>query len=291
MTVHLTAGSVSAIVDEDRGGRLASLVIRGRERLVTRPRADAAVPAITWGSFPMVPWVGRVRAGRLEWDGQAFDLPRNLGGHAIHGTAFDRPWVIEEMDGRRVALRCRLGDGDGWPFAADVSHVVDLAADAISFRLEVRATLAMPVALGWHPWFARDGDEPILITVPSAQVLETTPDLIPTGTRVSVDGRTDLRHATAIGDRALDHAYVGVAGPARIAWPDLELTIEADPLASVVVHTTPTGFCVEPQTAWPDAVRLAARGLDTGIVTLGALEAFSATSRWTWRGTDDAGRT
>jgi aldose 1-epimerase len=291
MTTHLEAGSVRAIVDADRGGRLASLVIRGRERLITRPMADAAVPEITWGSFPMVPWVGRIREGRLSWEGQAFDLPRNLGGHAIHGTAFDRPWVIEGSDDRRAVMRCRLGGGDGWPFAAEVTQVVDLSPASISFRLEVTADEAMPVALGWHPWFAREGREPIRVTVPSAEVLVTMPDLIPTGARIPVDDLTDLRAGPVIGDRALDHAYVGIAGPSLIAWPDQELTMEADPLASIVVHSTPRGICVEPQTAWPDAVRLAERGAATGIVTLGPHEALSASCRWTWRGSAAPGRT
>ena len=290
MTVRLSSGTVTASVDAVRGGRLASLVIRGRERLIARPRVDADLPAISWGSFPMVPWVGRMRAGRLEWNGRTFDLARNLGGHAIHGTAFDRSWTVDASDERSVRMHCRIGDGDGWPFAADVSQVIELAPDEIRFRLEVRAEAAMPIAVGWHPWFGRVGDEPIVITVPSGQVLETTADLIPTGALVPVAGITDLRRAAAIGVRALDHAYVDVAGPSRLAWPDLELTIEADPLAAVVVHTTPTGVCIEPQTAWPDAVRLASQGIETGLVRLDPGATFSAASRWRWRSLETPGR-
>ena len=73
-----------------------------------------------------------------------------------------------------------------------------------------------------------------------------------------------------------------MAGPCRVVWSDLELVIEAEPLVSVLVHTTPTAVCVEPQTAWPDAIRLAATGARTGLVELAAGATFEATTRWSW---------
>lgn len=284
--IELGNGPVTALVDPVHGGRLASLVIRGRERLTTQPDARAALPAITWGAFPMVPWVGRLHAGHVEWNGTSFDVVRNLDGHAIHGTAFDRPWSVVTSDERSARMTCRIGDGDGWPFAADVDHEVELGDDSIAFRMEIRAATAMPVAVGWHPWFRREDGEPIRVAVPSGQVLETSAGLIPTGAIVPVAGPTDLREMVEVGDRTLDHTYVEVSGPSRLSWEDLELTIQAEPLASVVVHTTPTGVCIEPQTAWPDAIRLNGRGIETGLVTIPAGGTFQAASRWTWR---DAG--
>ena len=110
----------------------------------------------------------------------------------------------------------------------------------------------MPAALGWHPWFRRRSAEARL-RVDADEVLVTR-ELIPTGERTQVRGMTDLRRGPAIAGRRLDHAYVDARSPAVVAWPDLELTIEFGPPASiVVVHTPPRGLCVEPQTAWPDA--------------------------------------
>lgn len=290
-TIQLRAGQVTAMVDPIHGGRVASLVIRGRERLITRPDPGAGLPAITWGAFPMVPWVGRLHGGHLEWNGTSFDVGRNLDGHAIHGTTFDRPWSVVTSDENSVLMTCRIGDGDGWPFAAEVDHQVELGDDSIAFQMAIRAATAMPVAVGWHPWFRRADGEPMRVVVPSDKVLETTADLIPTGAIVPVAGPTDLREMVEVGERSLDHAYVGVSGPSRLAWEDLELTIHAEPLASIVVHTTPTGVCVEPQTAWPDAIRLHGRGLRTGLVTVPAGGTFQAASRWTWQDTDERQRT
>ncbi|MEK6720194.1 MAG: hypothetical protein AABZ33_05920 [Chloroflexota bacterium] len=274
---------MSATVDPVAGGRLASLVVGGRERLIDVPNLRAELPAISWGSFAMIPWVGRIRHGQLTWAGTTFALPRNLGEHAIHGAAFDQTWAVTAVDERSVELRLSLAATARWPFAAELVQVIALTPDAIAFRAEVRAERAMPVAIGWHPWFRRHGDEPIEVTVPAEFVLETTDDIIPTGVLLPVDGPTDLRRAVDVMDRRLDHAFVAVTGPCRVAWPDLELSIDAEPVGSVVVHTTPTAVCVEPQTAWPDAVRLAAAGAATGLVALEAGDTFVATSRWTWR--------
>ena len=282
MTIRLVARGVNATVDAAAGGRLASLVVGGRERLIDVPNPRADLPAISWGSFAMIPWVGRIHHGQLTWAGTTFELPRNLDGHAIHGAAFDQVWAVTAVDERSVELRLSLAATVRWPFAAELVQAIALTPDGIAFRAEVRAERAMPVAIGWHPWFRRDGDEPIEVTVPAEFVLETTEDIIPTGVLVPVKGPTDLRRAVDVMDRRLDHAFVGVTGPCRVGWPDLELSIEADPVGSVVVHTTPTAVCVEPQTAWPDAVRLAAAGADTGLVSLDAGGTFVATSRWVW---------
>jgi aldose 1-epimerase len=281
VTIHLATAGAEVAVDPDAGGRLSSLVIAGRERLVTRPNPAAPLPSISWGSFPMIPWVGRMADGRLDWRRTSVRLQPNLGAHAIHGVVFELRWRVVARDERSVELACDLAEG-GWPFGGEARQVIRLAPDALELGISVRAARAMPVAVGWHPWFRRDPGEPVSVVVPADRVLETSDDLIPTGRTVAVRGPTDLRAPADIGDRWLDHAYVGVEGPCVVRWPDLELAIEAAPLGSVLVHATPTAICVEPQTAWPDAIRLSGAGAATGIVELEAGMTFEATSRWTW---------
>ena len=79
--------------------------------------------------------------------------------------------------------------------------------------------------------------------------------MIPTGRRIPVRGMTDLRPGRPIAGRHVDHAYVDPRSPAVASFPDLELRISWDgPVNSVVVYTPPHAFCVEPQTAWPNAL-------------------------------------
>jgi galactose mutarotase-like enzyme len=116
-------------------------------------------------------------------------------------------------------------------------------------------------------------------------VLVLDADLAPTGEVRRVTSDEDLRSGPSLGDRRLDHVYVRTKGPALVRWPDLELRIEYDEsLQTVVVHTPPEGVCVEPQTMWPNAPLLAARGVsDTGIRTLEPGDTFGASEAWTWR--------
>src|SRR4029077_4118927 len=69
-TLRFVAPGVRATVDLARGGRLASLVVDGRELLVTEGYGP-----IAWGSFPMAPFAGRVRNGRCTFDAAAYQLP------------------------------------------------------------------------------------------------------------------------------------------------------------------------------------------------------------------------
>ena len=278
--ISLRSGSSSATIDTQRGGRLASLIVGGRERLVGPP--DDADTTILWGSFLMAPWCGRIAHALLEWHGQQHALRSTLEGHAIHGTLWDQPWSVESATDTAAVLSARLEPG-GWPFAGSVRQTYALDDGALITSAELVAEEPMPAALGWHPWFVRNGGD-ARVTVLSSHTLETD-GMIPTGRRIPVDGTTDLRHGTEIGARLLDHCYTEVRSPALVEWPDLRLEIAFDDiLTSAVVHSRATSFCVEPQTAWPNPVALEAAGVTgTGLVTLVAGERLAASMAWRWQ--------
>src|SRR3954464_6657762 len=62
--LRLSAPGVEVLVDLVAGGRVASIVIAGRELLRT-PRDGPR----DWGSFPMAPYAGRVRDGEFTFGG------------------------------------------------------------------------------------------------------------------------------------------------------------------------------------------------------------------------------
>jgi galactose mutarotase-like enzyme len=96
--IELRNGASVATIDAERGGRLASLAVEGRDLIVGPP--DDADRTILWGSFVMAPWCGRIEGGVLEWDGRTHQLPVTLEGNAIHGVLWDRPWAVEAADGQ-----------------------------------------------------------------------------------------------------------------------------------------------------------------------------------------------
>jgi aldose 1-epimerase len=179
-----------------------------------------------------------------------------------------------------VDLGCGF-DPDEWPFGGRVRQRIRLAADHLELHAVITAgPRAMPAALGWHPWFQRTGGEPRL-SVDAARVL-LTERMIPTGRTVAVTGPTDLRAGPWLGDRRLDHTFVAPRSPVVATWPDLELRVEfGRPIRALVVYTPPRGLCLEPQTAWPNA--LGAMTAASGVRILEPGRTLQATMRLRWR--------
>lgn len=281
--LRLQADDATAAIAVQAGARLASLVAGGKERI--RGPGHASRPEeTTWGSFLMAPWAGRIGGARILWDGREVPLRPNLGPHSIHGVVFDMAWDVQDATETSAVLTCPL-QRTRWAWGGSVGQSLTLTPGRLELEGWVEAADdPMPAALGWHPWFLRPDVGDAEVVVDARLVLETAPDLVPTGRRLPVGGDTDLRRPAPLGNRRLDHVYVHARSPAVVRWPDLVLEMSfGAPVHTVVVHSPPEGFCVEPQTAWPHAPALARAGSrETGLATLGPGERLTARVTWAW---------
>jgi aldose 1-epimerase len=283
--IELESGDAALVIDTAEGGRIVSLVVGGVERILPKASARPSPLATGWGCYPMAPWPGRLAEGRIPTLEGEVRLEQNRPPSAIHGLVFDKPWLIAHQSESKVTMACAL-NGLGWPFGGEARQTLRLEPLSLEFELEIGGyARAGPAGLGWHPWFTRPRVGDVEVLVSSREVLVLDADLIPTGETRPVTADEDLRTGPALAGRRLDHVYVQAKGPAAVRWPDLDLTIEYDDsLPTVVVHTPPQGFCVEPQTMWPNAPLLARRGITgTGMRTLEPGERLRAGQRWTWR--------
>lgn len=264
--LHLDAPGAHAVVDLVRGGRLASLVIDGRELLVTD-----GVGRMAWGSFPMAPFAGRVRDGRFTFRDKSYQLPIELPPHAIHGTVMDRSW--HRLEPRTIGTEL----GPDWPFAGRAVQHFELGEGRLDVRLELHADEPMPASMGWHPWFRRQlagSDRADGATSPTPPV---ELDLAAGSMYVrDAAGITTLDRTPPV-PGPWDDCFTDLRRPPVLRWPGfLELTIESD-CRDWVVYTVPTeALCVEPQTAPPDALNL-----EPAIVEPG--RPLVATMTWRWR--------
>jgi aldose 1-epimerase len=286
--IELKSGEASVRVDTAEGGRIVSLRVGGVERILQRADARPSALATGWGCYPMVPWAGRLAEGRIPTDAGEVRLEQNRPPTAIHGLVFDKPWRVLTQSGSTVTLTCALR-GLGWPFGGEVRQTLRLGDTHLDLSLDVGGyTRDGPAGVGWHPWFTRPTSGDVAVRLDARRVLVLDADLVPTGEVRAVSASEDLRTAPLLADRRLDHVYVNTNGPAVVHWPDLDLSIEYDDrLATTVVHTPAHAFCVEPQTMWPNAPLLAARGIaGTGLQTLAPGERLRASHRWTWHARD-----
>jgi len=220
------------------GGRLSAIRYEGVDWLVG---PDQGFPgAISWGCYPMLPWAGRIRSGRFQFEARDHALPVNLGPHAIHGVAFDRPWRVLEQQRTELTLALSLEEDPRWPFGGEATHRIALSANRLRMELSFSAgQRAMPCpVLGWHPWFhkvERIAFNPSAFYPRDEQGIATLPLARPPG--------------------PLDDCYIsGEAAALERAGQRLLLTASCDHW--VLYDETPHATCLEPQTGPPDAFNL-----------------------------------
>jgi aldose 1-epimerase len=228
--IELHVGEAYVTVDPAAGGRVAQIEVAGRELLLD----DLGYGPLSWGSFPMVPWAGRVRDARFEFDGVEHVLSPTMAPHAIHGTGCFRPWTIDDQGFDYVDMRCALD----WPFGGTAVQHLQLVDDRlICFLTAVAGDRAMPAVVGWHPWFRK-----------------------PARLDVSFD-RMYRRDATHVATAELveptpppwDDCFVGSAHPPRLVDGDITVTVDSDCDHWVVFDVLHDTTCVEPQSGPPDA--------------------------------------
>ncbi len=238
--MDLRHGSTTATIDLD-GGRLASLRPRGIEVLVTEGERPTR-----WGSFPMVPWCGRLRDGHLEFDGVGYDLPLTSPPHANHGIAHLQPWSAVSAGDATCVIRTELGEP--WPFGGHVVQRFELDDAHLTVTVEVHARhRPMPAMAGWHPWFRRDlgVGEPaeLVLDLSSASIHAVGEDGIPTGELVPVP------------PGPWDASFVGLGADPIVRWAGaLELTLSSS-FDDWVIFTRPEhALCVEPESGAPNDI-------------------------------------
>jgi aldose 1-epimerase len=152
--IHIGSAALSVAIAPEAGGRIAQIRHDGVEWLVGHDDEHQAV--IAWGSYPMLPWAGRIRHGQFGFDGRRYALPINLGAHAIHGVGLALPWQVDVHGPHEVELSLALPQDERWPFGGRAHQRIEVMEHSLRMQLTVTAgKIGMPVTLGWHPWFRK----------------------------------------------------------------------------------------------------------------------------------------
>ena len=242
--IHLSSARAAARIDL-LAGRLSSLVIGDMEVLVTE-----GIKPTRWGSFPMVPWCGRLNRGLLTFDGVEHQFPPTSGIHANHGTAMHQTWT--QIGDAEI----QTGLGEHWTFGGQVTQRFELTDNAFTVHMKVTAgDKAMPAQMGWHPWYRRELDrgEPLTLDFAAQQIYDTDDDQIPTGELIPVP------------EGPWDETFTDVTQTPVLRWGDaltLALTSNFD---HWVVFTEPEhAVAIEPQSGAPNDLNRAPRVLQPG---------------------------
>src|SRR4051812_20473331 len=90
-------------------------------------------------SFPLVPYVNRIRGANFSFRGREVRLAANMPGDPspLHGQGWLNPWKVERSDNASAVLRFRHEAGE-WPWAYEAVQEFSLDEHGYSVRLTCR---------------------------------------------------------------------------------------------------------------------------------------------------------
>lgn len=148
-----------ATFDATDGGRLVSLRFRGTELL----RTTDSRGGVWFGGFVLIPWSGILPGAKLEVQGVTYQFPQNWEDGRLHGLLNEVEWAVAGD-----ALTAQFPET--WPFGGSARMHPFMDGNTLVVEFAVTAARrAMPIAIGWHPWFTRrlDNGAELAITLPS----------------------------------------------------------------------------------------------------------------------------
>lgn len=238
------------------GGTIARFAADGVD--ILRPMAAADIASgkgNNGGAYPLVPFAGRIRDGRLDFEDQTIRLAPNWPGarHPMHGDGWANGWEVERNDRTSATLSYRherAGERGGWPFRYRAGQQFELEDDRLTIRMTLENLEDRPVpgGLGLHPFFVREVDSELSCRSRTVWLMDA--EVMPTE-RVAVPPAWDFSQGRRVNDVALNTGFEGWDGRATLLWPRrrLRLDMTASATFANLVLFMPAGerfFCVEP---------------------------------------------
>jgi aldose 1-epimerase len=202
-------------------------------------------------SFPLVPYVNRIRGGSFSFRGRDVHLKPNMAGDPspLHGQGWLNSWAVESAGQQSAVLTYRHESGE-WPWTYEARQQVALDERGLTLTLTCRnlSEEPMPCGLGQHPYFPCGPETRIDTLVTDAWTVD---DKVLPVAKVPAEGRYDLKSRPVCG-QGLDNGFGGWCGEARMTdpgWP-FELRLSSSGARFFQVYSPPEGgiFVAEPVT-------------------------------------------
>ena len=209
------------------GGAISSLTwIGGGERTPVLRRGHSPLENVLQApSFPLVPYVNRIRGGRFTFRGRTVSIAPNMPGDPspLHGDGWLNEWVVERSDAASAVLTYRHEPSE-WPWAYTARQEFRLVGGVFDVGLTCRndSDELMPCGLGQHPYFDCGPETRLLTGVTSAWTIDE--HVLPVD-KVPATGRYDLADRLICG-QDLDNGFGGWSGTALMTDPDWPFEIE-----------------------------------------------------------------
>ena len=166
-------------------------------------------------SAKLSPFVCRLDNAQYTHQGSLKTIRKfKLGDSAIHGLIFDAPFALQSSHSTATHASVTLAhvyhsDDSGYPFAYQIQITYTLEANGklhIHSRVRNLSDSIIPIADGWHPYFAVDGDMASWqLQIRSQEQLAFNERMLPTGETINSN---PFAHSTPIAQTELDNCFV-----------------------------------------------------------------------------------
>jgi aldose 1-epimerase len=235
----------------------------------------------------LFPFPNRIRDGRFSWEDKTYQLPTNdsSGKNAIHGFVCQRPWRVVDQ-GADANSAWVTGEFQGsrdapeamslWPADYQIAVTYRLHPNVLEVTAEVsnEDNKELPYGLGYHPYVSLSpfGGQETEIKL-AAQKLWELADNLPTGRKISLDSKRDMRLGRRYAELELDDVFTDLESLPKavpigsISSSKRQLQIWVSDIFREIVGFTPPhrqAICLEPYTCVTDAINLQQKGIDAG---------------------------
>ena len=202
-------------------------------------------------SFPLIPYVNRIRGGSFTFRGKEIRLAPNMSGDPspLHGQGWLNPWSVEQADEASALLSYRHEAAE-WPWAYEARQEfkVDESVLCVSLNCTNTSDEQMPCGLGQHPYFPCSPETKIDTNVTFAWTIDEK--VLPVA-KLPAAGRYDLSDRRICG-QDLDNGFEGWTGRALMSDPDwpYELELSSPQARFFQIYSPASGgiFVAEPVT-------------------------------------------
>lgn len=263
--------------------------------------ADLEEKAVGWG-FPILMPPNRIENGRFTYNGREYVFDINEAGtnNHIHGLVNSVPWKVVSIDtseAASVTTAIRSDDHpkikESYPHSFELRMTFSLKGDQVDFLVEAEnlGETTMPFGIGFHPYFkvpltAKSTKDQCTVQVPANKRWELI-KCLPTGRKVDLEGKIDLRQPVSLADVMLDDVYTDLVysdGASTCVYEDRGSGVKVlygadDQFKHWVVYTGKTldapFVCLEPYTWVTNAPNLPLPKEETGLIDLAGGKTFS----------------
>ena len=251
--ITLSAGPLELVLSPPTGGSIARFVYSQGDRVMPILRGCPSTPldVLETGSFPLVPFVNRIREGRFSFRDRTVCLAPNMAGDPspLHGQGWLNAWRVVAASQVEATLEFNHPAGE-WPWAYIARQHFELDEAGLTIALSCRNLSAepMPCGLGQHPYLHCSEKTRIQTEVDHVWTID---DQVLPVERIAATGHYDLSDREICG-LGLDHGFGGWGGSARItdpAWP-FELKMSSPDAAFFQLYSPEGGniVVIEPVT-------------------------------------------